>query len=164
MIEFDPPMFIVSMSDVLPGSIVRRAGIFGFCAVNVNDDEAGHKFFITHDSSASNFRYFVDDGSELLNFGAKLIIDPDQGSFESLRPDADATHHLFLVDGVPHIGLRYGNLFEMLDLQSGKLSQVNERLTLSRFSKWSVGVRRSSGDYLPLIEIGGPSGPKSANT
>jgi hypothetical protein len=164
MIEFDPPMSIVSMSDVLPGSIVRRAGRFGFCAVSADDHEAGRKLFITYDSGASTFRQYIDDGSELLNFGAKLIIDPDQNSFEFLQPDADATNHLFLVDGVAHIGLRFGNLFEMLDLNSGKLSQVNERLTLSRFSKWSVGVRRSSGDYLPLIQISGPIGEWAVGT
>lgn len=152
MIEFDPPMSFVSLSKVKLGSLVQWKGKYGFYA-----ETSSERLIVRYDSERSIFTGRTAEDSEVMDFGDKLVIAPVQESFEFLHAEAAATNHLYIALGTPRLCFDRNNKFHVLDLASGGAVAESEKLVLSRFSKWSVGVRKSSGDYLPLIQVDGPS-------
>ena len=150
MVTFDPPVSIMPLANVAPGSIVQwdpGAVNTGFCVI----DSQSIKSMVSFDQQSQRFHYRYRENPTVIGYG-NLIVRPEPASFyPDLTLTVDGT--LYILEEEPHLAVAVGNDFRFLKLSSGEIYSRSSWPMMAGFRSWSAGVRRADNKFIEFLRI-----------
>jgi hypothetical protein len=153
MTTLDPPVAVRPLAEVTPGSLVQVGTARGFCARHPPTDTRSAVIYYPERNA---FRYNLAQ-APVLDFGLGLVIVPNLKSLDENTLPSAGTTELFLLADSPKIVFAMAGGPEgphQLDLKTGNIEAVRRQGTVHAFREWTVGVKTTDGDFVPLLEVG----------